>query len=76
MRYKVLKIEEDVDFGCEERGEDSPVMAVVILQDENGNEQKIRQEDQMLYERDINEGDLVFFNERQELEKVLLNNDF
>jgi len=69
MRYKVLKIEEDVDFGCEERGEDSPVMAVVILQDENGNEQKIRQEDQMLYERDINEGDLVFFNERQELEK-------
>lgn len=69
MRYKVLKIEEDVDFGCEERGEDSPVMAVVLLQDENGNEQKVRQEDQMLYERDINEGDLVFFNERQELEK-------
>lgn len=69
MRYKVLKIEEDVDFGCEESGEDSPVMAVVLLQDENGNEQKIRQEDQMLYERDINEGDLVFFNERQELEK-------
>lgn len=69
MRYKVLKIEEDVDFGCEERGEDSPVMAVVLLQDENGNEQKIRQEDQVLYERDINEGDLVFFNERQKLEK-------
>lgn len=69
MRYKVLKIEEDVDFGCEERGEDSPVMAVVLLQDEKGNEQKVRQEDQMLYERDINEGDLVFFNERQELEK-------
>ena len=69
MRYKVLKIEADVDFGCEERGEDSPVMAVVLLQDENGNEQKVRQEDQMLYERDINEGDLVFFNERQELEK-------
>lgn len=69
MRCKVLKIEEDVDFGCEERGEDSPVMAVVLLQDENGNEQKVRQEDQMLYERDINEGDLVFFNERQELEK-------
>ena len=69
MRYKVQKIEEDVDFGCEERGEDSPVMAVVLLQDENGNEQKIRQEDQVLYERDINEGNLVFFNERQELEK-------
>ena len=69
MRYKVLKIEEDVDFGCEERGENSPVMAVVLLQDENGNEQKIRQEDQVLYERDINEGDLVFFNERQKLEK-------
>ena len=69
MRYKVLKIEEDVDFGCEERGEDSPVMAVVLLQDENGNEQKIRQEDQVLYERDINEGDLLFFNERQKLEK-------
>lgn len=69
MNYKVLKIEEDVNFGCEERSEDSPVMAVVILQDENGNEQMVRQEDQMLYERDINEGNLVFFNEKQELEK-------
>ena len=69
MKYKVVKIEEDVDFGCEERNENSPVMAVVILQDEAGKERMTRQVDQMLYDREINEGDTVFFNDRKELEK-------
>ena len=31
MKYKVMEIQEDVDFGCEERSEGSPVMAVVLL---------------------------------------------
>ena len=46
MKYQVMRIEEDLDFGCEERGADEPVMAVVVLKDENGTESRIRQEDQ------------------------------
>ena len=69
MNYRVLRIEEDVDFGCEERKEGDPVMAVVRLEDENGNVKIVLQRDQMLYDRDINEGDLVRFDERQELVK-------
>ena len=55
MKYQVMRIEEDLDFGCEERGADEPVMAVVVLKDENGTESRIRQEDQMLYDRNIEE---------------------
>ena len=71
MKYQVVPIDEDIDFGCEERSADEPVMAVVVLQDENGNESRIRQEDQMLYDRNIEEGDTVILNENGELRKVL-----
>ena len=47
MQYKVLKIEADIDFGCEERHDDG-----------------------LLYERDINEGDLVTLDENRELWKA------
>lgn len=67
MKYRVLRIEEDVDFGCEERREGDPLMAVVQLEDEDGNVRIVRQRDQMLYDRDINEEDWVRFDERQEL---------
>lgn len=69
MIYTVRRIDEDIDFGCEERAEDTPVMVVVTLTDETGAEMKLRQPDQMLYDRDINEGDTVILNEKQELEK-------
>ena len=71
MKYQVVLIDEDIDFGCEERSADEPVMAVVVLQDENGNESRIRQEDQMLYDRNIEEGDTVILNENGELRKTL-----
>lgn len=71
MKYQVVRIDEDIDFGCEERSADEPVMAVVVLQDENGNESRIRQEDQMLYDWNIEEGDTVILNENGELRKVL-----
>ena len=32
MNYRVVRIEEDVEFGCEERKEGDPVMAVVRLE--------------------------------------------
>lgn len=37
----VKKIEEDVDFGCEERAENMPVMAVVTLEDSDGCESRV-----------------------------------
>ena len=40
--YKVTAIQEDLDFGCEERSGDSPVMAVVILQGADGSEKMTR----------------------------------
>ena len=71
MKYQVMRIEEDLDFGCEARGADEPVMTVVVLKDENGTESRIRQEDQMLYDWNIEEGDTVILNENGELRKVL-----
>ncbi len=71
MRYRVVRIDEDIDFGCEERKEGIPVMAVVLLEDENGNQQHIRQIDQYLYDNDINEGDQVQFTADGELIKVM-----
>ena len=38
MQYKVLKIEEDMDFGCEERQPGEALMSVVLMEDENGRE--------------------------------------
>ncbi len=57
---KLLKVEEDVDFGCEERSEDEPAMAIVTVQEENGFVRTLRVPDQYLYDCDINEGDEVF----------------
>ncbi|MGN0417408.1 hypothetical protein [Anaerostipes faecalis] len=67
MKYKVLRIDEDVDFGCEERSENDPVMAVITLLDENGKETVIKMEDQLLYDRNINEGDMVTMDEKKQL---------
>lgn len=36
MTYSVIRIDEDLDFGCEERMAGNLVMAVVILQDSTG----------------------------------------
>ena len=68
--YTVKRIEEDLDFGCEEREEGAPVMAVVTLVDSFGEEMRVKAEDAMLYERNINEGDKVYFDEENNLEKI------
>ena len=67
--YTVKRIEEDLDFGCEEREEGTPVMAVVTLVDSFGEEMRVKAEDAMLSERDINEGDQVYFG-NDKLEKA------
>lgn len=63
MIYTVLKIEEDPDYGCEERTDDQPVTALVTLRSPGGEESTCRMPDQHLYDNDINEGDKVIFDE-------------
>ena len=70
MIYIVKRIDEDLDFGCEERAEGAPVMAVVTLMNSSGEELRVKAEDAMLYERNINEGDKVYFDEENKLEKI------
>jgi hypothetical protein len=51
-----------------------PVMAIVTLMNSSGEEIKIKAEDAMLYECNINEGDKVCFDVNNKLEKVALPN--
>ena len=69
MQYKVIRIEEDMDFGCEERQPGERLMSVVILESEDGREISLKH-DERLYERDINEGDIVTLDENREIWKV------
>ena len=62
MMYIVKRIDEDLDFGCEERAEGSPVMAVVTLIDSSREELRVKVEDALLYKNNINEGDKVCFD--------------
>ena len=62
MIYTVKRIDEDLDFGCEERAEGSPVMAVVTLIESSGEELRVKVEDDLLYKNNINEGDKVCFD--------------
>ena len=70
MTYSVSRIDEDLDFGCEERMAGNPVMAMVTLQDSAGKQTIVRQPDQMLYDRQIEAGDKVTFDEQGKLVKV------
>ena len=70
MMYTVKQIDEDLDFGCEERLDDAPVMAIVTLVDSSGKEVTVKAEDAKLYERNINEGDKVCLDVNNKLEKA------
>ena len=70
MIYTVKRIEEDLDFGCEERPKGVPVMAIVTLINSSREEVIVKVEDAMLYERNINEGDKVCFGVNNKLEKI------
>ena len=67
--YSVVRIDEDLDFGCEERTVGTPVMAVVTLQEPSGEQTVVRQPDRMLYDRQINVGDQVSFDDQGKLVK-------
>ncbi len=70
MKYTVEKIEEDINFGCEERAEGTQVPAVVTLLDEKGQRTVQKFPDAVLLERDIQEGDQVIIDETGMLQKL------
>ena len=70
MMYTVKRIDEDLNFGCEERPDDAPVMAIVTLMNSSGEEIRIKAEDAMLYECNINERDKVCLDVNNKLKKV------
>ena len=72
MMYTVKRIDEDLNFGCEERPDEVPVMAIVTLVDSSEKEVTVKAEDAELYERNINEGDKVCLDVNNKLEKVEL----
>lgn len=66
MIYKVLRIDEDLDYGCEER---AVRLAVVSLEDEEHKCILYKEEDDLLYQRNINEGDYVMIDSEGHLYK-------
>ncbi len=70
MFFTVLNIEEDIDFGCEERPEGTPVMAIVTLLDEAGNRSVHKFPDKELEQEQIQPKDQVVVNEKGVLCKV------
>ena len=57
MSWKVKRIQED-DYGCEERQENEKIKVIVTLVNNIGQERQIRVEDDWLYAKGINEGNL------------------
>ncbi len=68
MKYQVINIQEDLDYGCEER---EVVLAVVTLQDEYGNEIVRKDPDQELYDKKIDKGSTVIIDEKNKLQPAL-----
>ena len=66
MMYTVKRIDEDLNFGCEERPDDASVLAIVPLVDSSGKEVTVKAEDARLYERNINEGDKVCYDKNDQ----------
>ena len=71
MIYTVKDIEEDLDFGCEERLDAAPKMAVAVLADETGRELRKKVPDQHLYDEGIEPGSRVYFDENNVVRKAL-----
>ena len=72
MIYKVLKIEEDIDFGCEERMDGEPVKVLVTLENSLGEKKSVKIPDLLLCEQGIDEGMEVCFDKNGFLRKASL----
>lgn len=57
------------DYGCEERPDGYIAMDKVILADTDGKETAVEVPDKELYDKDINVGDQVFFDDENRIQK-------
>ena len=69
QEYIILQIQED-DYGCEDRPARAKKTVFVRMKDAEENERMIRQEDDWLYEQEIDEGDLVVLTENHLYKKT------
>ena len=60
--FRIIRIEEDIDYGCEERPDGAPVMAVLTIGNRAGEEQVVRYPDKELYRMGVSEGDRIFWD--------------
>ncbi len=70
MLYTVERIDEDLDFGCEDRSDGDPVMAVVTMHAEDGSELVQKFEDAALINAGIEAGSRVYVDENGRLQKA------
>lgn len=70
MLYKIIKIQE-ADFGCEERPEGAPAMALVTFEDGNGERMRKECVDAELTEKGLEEGKYAYFKPDGELMKAI-----
>lgn len=68
LNYFVKKILEP-EYGCEGRPEGYVAMDTVFLRNEEGDEIVMRVSDKELYDKNINEGDSVYFDMDEHIHK-------
>ena len=76
MIYKILEIREDLDYGCEERSDTAPLLSEVVLEDKDGGRMVFKTPDSLLVERSLKEGDQVYMDEHETLQKAITSADW
>ena len=76
MIYKVLEIREDLDYGCEERCEGTPLLSEAVLEDTDGGKQYFKMPETLFQKRGITEGDSVYIDEFDTLQKAIKSPDW
>lgn len=76
MIYRLVDILEAIDFGCEEREGDLPLMAVAVLEDPDNNKIRFKMADALFTKRDLKVGDSVYIDEDDTLRKAITSPDW
>ena len=76
MIYRLVDILEDIDFGCEEREGDLPLMAVAVLEDPDNNKIRFKMPDALFTKRGLQAGDSVYIDEDDTLRKAITSPDW
>ena len=76
MIYRLVDILEDIDFGCEEREGELPLMAVAVLEDPDNNKIRFKMPDTLFTKRGLQAGDSVYIDEDDTLRKAITSPDW